>query len=126
MYGNKVGFIIPTLGVVTLSAGLSRVLEVCRKDRFDENQSVSVKDLEKTITYLPVWRRGGEVIVVVDDLGMEGGGCDTGGVVGDHPQGNTLQVVDLLDQGEYFEVEFSDEPRNTRFELTFCKFNQHS
>ena len=40
---------------------------------------------ERETTYLPVWRRVGEVIVVVDNLGVERGGGDAAGVVGDHP-----------------------------------------
>ena len=42
-------------------------------------------------------RSVGEVIIVIDNLGVEGGGGDAAGVVGDHPQGNALQLVHLLD-----------------------------
>ena len=37
------------------------------------------------------------MIVVIDNLGVERGGGDAGGVVGDHPQGHALHLVDFLD-----------------------------
>ena len=37
------------------------------------------------------------MIVVIDNLGVERGGGDAGGVVGDHPQGDALHLVHLLD-----------------------------
>ena len=37
------------------------------------------------------------MIVVVDNLGVKRGGGDAAGVVGDHPQGDALHLVHLLD-----------------------------
>ena len=76
-----------TLRDEVFSGQLSRVSKVCQKEQFAENQSLLAQVLrrERETTYLPVWRRVGEVIVVVDNLGVERGGGDAAGVVGDHP-----------------------------------------
>ena len=46
--------------------------------------------------YLPMRRCGREVVVVIDNLGVEVGSRDAAGVVGHHPQWDIFNFIDFL------------------------------